>query len=190
MDQRKTNKRGQVTIFLLVGLLIAFIGVLLIIVIGFFSTNLNESLDLDIELGQVNLQEYNALTIGKFNEMVVNNADFWGLSIIFGMVLGLLIGAYFTRNSYPKVGLIIDIGTIFLAFLVSLYLSAVYSDVVIALSSSGQDFAVDHLTKTNFFILNLPIFVTIIGVIMMIVFHGAIPPKPDELNTVPNVVTG
>lgn len=190
MDERKMNNRGQIAIFLLVGLVIVFLGMILFIVLGFFSTNLYDALDIDVDLGQVNLQEYNDLTIGKFNDMVVNNADWWGLALIFGMVLGLAGGAYFTRGKFPKLGILIDIGVILGAFFVSLYLSAVYSDLVIALSSAGQDFAVDHLTRSNFFILNLPLFVTIIGVLMMILFHTGIPPKQEEINTFPEVVTG
>lgn len=183
MDERKMNKRGQVTIFLLVGLLVVFLGVLILIVLGFFSTNLYSALDKNISLGQVNLQEYNDLTIGKFNTMVVNNADFWGLALIFGMILGLFAGSYFTRNSYPKLGIILDIFVIVCAFLVSLYIKTAYSLVVTSLNSAGQSFAIDSLTGTNFFILHLPLLITIIGVIMMILFHSSMPPKPEEINS-------
>jgi hypothetical protein len=190
MDERKTNKRGQVAIFLLVGIVIAFMGVLLIIIIGFFSTHLDSALAIDTNIGQVNLKNISAQTIGKYNEMVVNNADWWGLAVIFGMILGLFGGAYFSRNQWPKIGLLIDIGAILMAFFVSLYLRAAYSSIVIAMSSAGEDFAITYLPNTNFFILNLPIFVAIIGTIMFILFHSGIPNKPDELNVVPSVVTG
>ena len=189
MDKR-INKKGQVTLFFLMALVTIFLTLLVIIIIGIVSTNINSALDIDIDLGQVNLQEYNSLTYGKYNEMVVNNADFWGLSLIIGMVLGLWGGAYFTRGRYPKLGVLIDIGIIFIAFLISLYLTSVYSSIVTALSSAGQNFAVEHLTGTNYFMLNLPIFVAIIGVIMMIIFHSSLPPKPEELNTNMDVVTG
>lgn len=190
MDKRMMNKKGQVAIFLFLGLLLIFIGAIVIIVLGFFSTNLNSALDIDVDLGQVNLKTLNAQTIGQFNLMVVNHADFWGLAIIFGMILGLFGGAYFTRNSSPKVGIILDIFIIVLVFLFSLYIRAIYSSVVTALSSAGQTFAIEHLIGTNFFILNLPIFVAIIGVIAMVIFHSSIPKKVEELNTVPEITTG
>ncbi len=189
-DKSDMNKRGQVTIFILVGLLIVFIGAIIIMVIGFFSTNLYSALDKNITLGQVNLAEYNDLTIGKFNDMVVNNADWWGIALIFGMVIGLFGGAYFTRNTYPKLGIILDIFIIVIAFLISLYLKTIYSLVVTSLSAAGQDFAIQSMQGTNYFILNLPIFIAIIGVIMMIIFHSSLPSKREELNTVPGVVTG
>ena len=190
MDKRMMNKRGQIAIFVLVGLLIIFIGAIVLMVLGFFSTNLNSALDIDVDLGQVNLKTINAQTIGQFNLMVTNHADFWGLAIIFGMILGLFGGAYFTRNSSPKIGIILDIFIIVIAFLISLYIRAVYSSVVTALSDAGQTFAIEYMTGTNFFILNLPIFIAIIGVIMMVIFHSSIPKKLEEVNTVPDIVTG
>lgn len=184
------NNKGQATMFLLVGLLIVFIGVLVLIVIGFFSVNLNNALDQNVSVGQVNLKTVNSQTIGKFNEMVINNADWWGLGLIFGMILGLWAGAYFTRNTFPLLGIFIDIGIIFISFLVSLYLRAIYSDVVISLNGAGQTFAIDYLQKTNFFVLNLPIFIAIIGIVTMVIFHMKIPQKSEELNITAPVVTG
>lgn len=189
MDERKMNKRGQITIFILYGLLIVFVGIITLIVIGFFSTNLYSALDKNITLGQVDLQYYNNATIGKFNTMVINNADFWGLALAFGMILGLFAGAYFTRNSSPKIGIIIDIFIIVIAFLVSLYIKTVYSLVVTTLNKAGESFAINYLPGTNFFLLHLPIFITIIGVVMMIIFHSSIPPKPEEINSNTTIVT-
>lgn len=176
------NKKGQSAFFLLVGLAIVFILIIIIIVIGFVSVNINSTLDKNITLGQVNLKTVNNETFSQFNTMIVDHADFWGICIIFGMVIGLWAGAYFTRNSFPKLGVIIDIGFIFLAFIFSLYLKSAYSSVVSALSSAGQTFAETSLSGTNFFILNLPIFIPIVGVVMMVLFHSGIPQKPDELN--------
>lgn len=190
MAKRKTNNRGQVTIFLLFGIVLVFLGVIILVTIGFFSTHLNDALSIDVDLGQVNLQDITAQTIGQYNTMVLENADWWGLCIIFGMVLGLWGGAYFSRNQWPRLGLIIDIGAILLAFLVSLYLSAAYSTIVVALNSAGEDFAITYLPHTSFFILNLPIFVAIIGTIMFILFHSGIPPKPEEQGIVESIVTG
>lgn len=185
------NNRGIVNMFLLVGLLIIFMGAIVLIVFGIVSININSALNQNVEIGQVNLATVNAQTIGKFNEMVVNNADFWGLGIIFGTILGLWGGAYFTRNSFPRLGIIIDIGFIFLAFLVSLYFRAIYSETVIALVNAGQTFPTDYLTRTNFIMLNLPIFIAIIGVVSMIIFYMRLPPRAEELAlTSGGVVTG
>lgn len=184
------NKKGQSTITLIMILFGLFFAIIGVIIVGIISSKINSALDQNITIGQVNLQTENAATIGKFNEMVVNNADFWGLAVIFGMIIGLFLSSYLMRNKFPKFGIIIDIFVILAAFIISLYLKAIYSSVVVALSSAGENFAINSLTHTNFFMLNLPIFVPIVGVIMMIVFHAGIPPKQDELNTIPQVVAG
>ena len=188
MDGWIKNKKGLSTIFILYGILILFIGVILLIVIGIFASNVNEALDLDIEIGQVNLREINQQTLGQFNTMVINNADWWGTAMIFGMILGLFLTSYFLRGRFPKITIIIDLFMIFAAFLVSLYLSAVYNTVVNALTSAGETFAVEHLPNTSFFILNMPLFVAIIGVVMMILFHSSIPRKQEEINNVTGII--
>ena len=188
MDEWIKNKKGLSTIFILYGILILFIGVILLIVIGTFAFHVNDALDVDIQIGQVNLQEINQQTLGSFNTMVVNNADWWGTAMIFGMILGLFLTSYFLRGKFPKITIILDLFMILTAFLVSLYLSAIYSTLVNALTSAGETFAVEHLPKTSFFILNMPLFVAVIGVIMMILFHSSIPRKREEINNVSGLI--
>lgn len=181
------NKKGISTVFILVGILIMFGILLFLIVIGSFATHMNEALDINVSIGQVNLAEVNAGTIGQFNTMIVNNADWWGVATIFGMIIGLFLSAYFARNTFPKIGVIIDIFFIIVAFIFSLYLSATYNSLVNALTSAGETFAAENLPNTSYFVLNLPIFVAVIGVIMMILFHSGIPRKSEEQNIITKI---
>lgn len=182
------DKRGISTVFILVGIMIVFGAALFLIIIGAFSVNINSALDQNVTIGNVNLKTVNEQTFGQYNTMVLNNADWWGLSIIFGMIIGLFLVSYFARNTFPKIGVVIDILMIVAAFILSLYLSASYAVVVNALSSAGQTFAQTNLEKTSFFILNLPKFVVIIGVVMMVLFYSGIPRKPEELNISQGIV--
>lgn len=182
------DRRGLSTIFILFGIFIVFSSVISLIVIGIFSVRMNEALDQNVTIGQVNLKTLNDQTFGQFNTMVVNNADWWGLSIIFGMILGLFLTSYFARNKFPKITIILDIFFIFTAFLISLYLSSIYATVVNTLSSAGENFAIVNLPKTSFFILNLPTFVAIIGVVMMVFFHSSIPRKREEIGNIQGVI--
>jgi len=182
------NKKGMSTIFILYGFLILFMGVIFIIVLGTFSVNMEKALSQNISIGQVNLKEVSDDTFGKFNTMVLDNADWWGIAIIFGMVLGLFLASYFTRDSFPKITIVLDIFMIFVAFIFSLYLSAIYSTLVTTLTTAGETFAETYLPKTSFFILNLPLFTVIIGVVMMILFHSNIPRKSEEQNRISNIV--
>lgn len=186
---RKKDKRGQTTMFIFVGLVIVLGYILFLIVLGTFAVHVNSALSQDVDIGQVNLKTVNSESFGMFNKMVVDHADFWGLSIIFGMILGLFLTAYMTRNSVSKIGILFDIFIIIAVFIVSLYLSATYSKIVNALSSAGETFTTVNLEHTSFFMLHLPIFVVIIGVVMMILFHAGIPKKTEEANTITDIVS-
>jgi hypothetical protein len=187
VDERM-NKKGISTMFLLYGIIFIFFGVVLLIVFGTVITNMNTALDQNVTIGQVNLKTINEGTFGQFNTMVVNNADWWGTALIFGMVLALFLVSYFTRNSFPKIGIIFDMFLIFATFILSLYLSAAYSTLVTALTSAGQTFAEVNLTNTSFFILNLPLFTAVIGVVMMVLFHSGIPRRPEESRIISKIV--
>ena len=174
------NKSGQSTLLMVILLVALFFGTLLLLVGGLVTTRINSALDVDVDMGQVNLREVNANTFGKFNEMVVNNADWWGMSLIFGMILGLFLSSYLLRGRVPKWGLILDIFIILFVFFISLYISSIYQTLLDGLASADITFLEDHVTKTSMFVLNLPVFVVIIGVIMMILFHSSIPKRTEE----------
>lgn len=174
------NKRGQMTMFLffiIVALLCVAIG---LFILGLISIKVNQALDQNIDIGQVNLQTLNSQTFGVLTTTFLNNADWWGTSIIFGMILGLLVSAYFLRGTYSKFGIIFDIFLIFGAFILSLYISCTYQTIIDAFSSAGEPFLETYIPKTSTFILNLPIYTIIIGVISMILFHSSIPRKAEE----------
>jgi len=174
------NNRGQMTIFIFILIMASLFAVVLLFAGGIVVVKINQALDRDLDIGQVNLETINNETFGVFTTMYTNNADWWGLSIIFGMVFGLFLSAYFVRNTLPKWGIILDIFIILVAFLLSLYVSSIYSILLDALSSAGETFMEDYTPKTAMFILNLPIFSVIIGVIMMFLFHSSIPKKREE----------
>ncbi len=180
MISKIKNKKGQSTIFMIVLLVVLFLSTILLLVGGLVTTEMNKALDIDVDMGQVNLREVNANTFGKFNEMVVNNADWWGISLIFGMVLVLFLSSYMLRGRMPKWGLILDIFIIMFVFFISLYISSIYQTLLDSLASANITFLEDHVTRTSMFVLNLPIFIVIIGVIMMILFHSSIPKRNEE----------
>lgn len=174
------GKRGQSTFLMIILVVLLFLSTLLLLVGGLVTTQINIALDKNISMGQVNLKEVNAATFGKFNEMVVINADWWGMSLIFGMIFGLFLSSYVLRGRFPKWGMILDIFIIIFVFLISLYISSIYGTLLDALASAGITFLEDHVVKTSMFVLNLPVFIVVIGVIMMILFHSSIPKRTEE----------
>ena len=174
------NNRGQMTMFLVVLLVVALSTVVLLGIGGIIVVHINDILNQDIDLGQVNLQDLNDDTFGVYTTMFLHNADWWGLAILFGLIFGLFLSAYFLRSKFPKWGLILDIFMIIGAFIVCLYISSTYNIILDALNDAGETFLEDYVTKTSMFVQNLHIFVTIIGVIMMILFHSSIPKRTEE----------
>lgn len=176
----KKNRRGQMSILAIL-LIAGLLGFLIFIFVGgVIVVKINNALNQDVEIGQVNLQNVTADTIGKVTTMYLNNADWWGVSVIFGMVLGIFISAYFLRGTVAKWGIILDIFIILALFFVSLYVSSTYKIILDAFATAGETFLEDYTPKTSIFMINLPIFIVVIGVIAMVLFHSSIPRKTEE----------
>lgn len=174
------NKRGQSTFMLFLMIFFLFAGILFLFISGVVVININNALDQDIQLGKVNLQTINSQTFGVFASMFINYADWWGLCLIIGLILGLFLSSYFTRNKFPKWGIVLDIFLIFTSFIFSLYISSSYELLINSLNSAGQTFLEDYAPKTSNFMLNLPTYIAIIGSVMMFLFHSSLPEKSEE----------
>ena len=174
------NKRGQLTALLFILLFVAFAAIILIFVVGIVFIKIDQALDQNVDIGQVNLATINSQTFGIATTTYLDNADWWGMSIIFGMIMGLLLSSYFLRGRFPKWGIILDIFIILTAFIVSLYISSTFNILVNALNEAGEPFIEQYTPKTAMFILNLPIFTVIIGALAMILFHASIPKRKEE----------
>jgi len=174
------NNKGQATIWLFALIFVVFFAILLIFIGGYVAVNMNDALDQDLDIGQVNLQTINEQTFGVFTSTYLDNADWWGTAIIFGMVMGILLSAYIMRGRFAKWGIIIDIFVILTAFFFSLYISSSYQILIDALNAAGIDFMEVYTPLSAMFILNMPIFVVIIGTLAMILFHSSIPAKKEE----------
>jgi hypothetical protein len=174
------HSKGQMTIFIAIFFLALLFGAILLVTGGMVVTKINNALDLDIDLGQVNLKDTNEETFGKVEEMYTNNADFWGMSLIIGLILGLFGASYFTRNTFPKWGIVLDIFILVAFFIFALYMSSTYQTTLDALASAEETFLEDETPKFSMFLLNLPVFVVIIGVVAMVLFHSSIPRKQEE----------
>lgn len=174
------NKKGQMTMWIFAMFVLLIVGIIFIFIGGLITIKTYNVLNIDMPIGNVNLQNMTENSFGQFYDMYVNNADWWGISLTFGMILGLFLSAYITRNTIPKWGLVFDIFIIIGAFFFSLYLSSTYSGLLNSLASANETFLEDYTPKTSTFIINLPIFTVIIGAITMFLFHSSIPKKKEE----------
>ena len=177
----KKNKRGQITMFIFFGIILVMGIIFYLLVWGIAVGKINSALNQNVSIGQVNLAQINADTIGKYNLMILNSADFMGVASIFGMILGLFLASYVTRGMLPKWGIILDIFIIISVFIFSVYMSQTYSKLIGALATANEPFLEQTIPKTSMFILNLPIFVVVIGVVMLVLFYSSIPRKKEEI---------
>ena len=179
-ERKPKNKRGQMTIFVLVAILGIFLSAIFLLVGGIVTVKMNEILSQNITMGQVNLGEINANTFGVAATTYLNNADWWGVAVIFGMIMGLFLSSYFLRNKFSKLGIILDIFIMIATFIFATYISSTYRTLLNVMASIGEDYLEVYAPKMSMFILNLPIFSVIIGVIIMILFHSSIPSRAEE----------
>lgn len=166
------NKRGLAT-FPLMGYIFTFlfialtIGILLLIFVTFDS-----ALDVDIAVGQVNLQTVNNQTLGQVTGGFVDQADNIGIAIIFGTVLTMLFSAFFFSKNESKIWIVIDIFILVFAFILAVYVSQTYDTLINA--SAYLDVFINDIPNTSKFILNLPLYVGGAGALMMILSYAGL----------------
>ena len=91
----------------------------------------------------------------------------------FGLILTMFANAYIFRGEYPKLFIIIDIILLVFAYILSVYIANTYE--ILINSTSILDVYIVNFPKSSTFILKLPLFVSIIGVIMMVLSYAGFP---------------
>ena len=135
--------------------------------------NLDSALNQNVSVGGGNnLSTINNQTFGQINDGLVNGADTIGLSIIFGMVIFMFMNAYFFGDKYPKLFLLLDIGILVIVFIMSIYVAQTYDTLIN--SSDIFDVYGDDLPRSSGIILNLPLYITAIGLFIMILTYAGI----------------
>jgi len=172
------DKRGITTIgiFTFIFTILVWIILLGVYVLIFNLTTTN--LAIDVDMGQVNLKEVVDSTMGQLNTAFLNRADTIGYIIIFGLVLNMFVNAYLFRGKFPRLFAIVDIILLVFAYIVAVYVSNSYETLINA--TSDLSVYIDNLFKSSTFILKLPTFVSIIGVIIMILSYAGFPRETEE----------
>lgn len=166
------NKKGTAVLQLFIFVFAMFF-IALFLGLTLWGFNLiNDVFDQDVEVGQVNLGEVNALTFGKMNAGFIANADTIGIVILLGMCLLMVMNGYFFGYKYPKFFLAVDILILVFVFILSVYLSQVYE--IFINSTDLFNLFIDDIPKTSTFILNLPTIIATVGALVMIVSYSGI----------------
>jgi|TARA_Y100000310_G_scaffold97876_1_gene95533 hypothetical protein len=167
------DKKGQGTSGLVEFMITCF---MIIVTIGFFVYAFNlitTSISIDQLAGQVNLSSATADTLGQINTAILDKINLIGVMILFGLVLAMMINAYFTRETVPKLFIVVDILLIILTYILSTYIANTY-ETIIALEPFSS-FFLQNLEDPSRFLLNLPEMVVVVGVLIMIITYIGLP---------------
>lgn len=173
------NKKGMATgvIFFIIAFALVFMVLLGIII---FATNqVNDALmSEDFMAGQVNFTNATASTIGQFTSGLNNSANLIGAGVLIAMFLGMMIGAFLTRGKSTKIFIAVEIIILLIAFMLSLYLSNAYQEIIMVddLSSTFTD----TMNVGSSLMLKLPLFVIVFGIITLIISYASIPRTREE----------
>jgi len=172
------NKKGGLTdlfIFMVVGIIIIFISGIFIYMGGKASDQLHETMDgMDLPSGQNTTQVLN----DTFDQVPATyNALYWiSLFLIVGMIISIFIGSYLVTTK--PVFFVPYIFITIIATIVSVGLSNAYESVI-ENTTVASTFA--GFTGSNFIMLNLPMWIAIIGIVGGIIMFVRMGSKDDEI---------
>lgn len=136
-----------------------------------------DALDVNVDIGQVNLQDVNNQTFGRMNLALMDHGDTIGLAILLSMCLLMFFSAYFFGSDNSKMWIPVDIVIIVFAFIVAVYVSQTFETLI---NLPILDVFQNELPKSSGFILNLPLIVSTLGVIIMIISYIGLKRENEE----------
>lgn len=167
----KTGVSALANVFIF--MIVMFVGVLFIGIWAYTHNIITTNLLAIGSLNGLNYSQYVADTIGVMNTALFDQLNFWGLVILFGSVIAILINAYFTRDDYPRIFFLIDFIIMVFAWILASYLSNTY-ETIIALPEFTSTFT-NNLAGASTFLLNLPVIITVVEVMAVIITYVGIP---------------
>lgn len=165
------GKKGLTTFMLII---FAFIVLLGVIMLGFalWSFNLiDDSMDVDVDIGNVNLADANNQTIGQIRDAFDSYADSIGVILIFGMAVSMILAGYIFGRRSSKLWIPIDFFILIFVFIIAVYFSQVYSFFINADPLISAIY-IDSIPKTSKFLLHLPLYVSTLGIFIMIATYA------------------
>lgn len=153
-------------------------GVLFLGIFAYIFSQFNTFLSTNIDIGAVNLQTINSQTFGAVATAFLNNVDIIAISLLLGLVMFMFITAYFKEEETHTLFIFLDIIILIFAFIFAVYLSNTYETFIT--SASVLSVFTNNLPKSSTFILNLPVYVGIIGAIGIALTYIKFPDRKEE----------
>lgn len=170
--KNKRGIQGPVTIQMFLFVIVAFLAIIFLGLYVFVFDLVTTNIGIDVDVGQVNLQDVTNQTLGKLNIALGLNADILGVILLLMMAVMMILNGFFLGRENSRLWIIGDIFILVFVFILSVYIAQIYSTFIN--STTLLDVYINDLPKSSKFILNLPIYIATIGALIMIVSYSAI----------------
>ena len=160
-------------------IVVIFIAIVFTLILGVFvygadliDTTFNS---IDFSLGDINFSDSYDDTLGQGINAFLNSADNWGIGLLLGMVVLMVLCAWVFRTD-QTLWMIGDFGILVVSVMLTVILQQAY-DSTIRSSSALFDIFSNTMIMSSTFVLNLHIIVPIIWGFIVVISYGLLKKK-------------
>lgn len=178
------NKRGKLNaVMMFVLVVLGFMGIILMGLFVYGANLIDQTmLSLDIIIGNISFLEAYNETLGIGINTLLNSADNYGLGLLLGMVVLIIISSFMFQEK-QKLWIVLEFFILIVAFILAVTIQGAYTNVINS-STELLDIYTINLIKSSTFILNLHIIVPIVWAFIVIISYGIFRKKEEF---VPNI---
>ena len=172
------NKAGRMRAVMLIVLI--FLGFFGVVIMGIFvyGANLVDQTfsSINIEIGSQNFTEVYDDTLGQGINAFLNSADNYGLGLLLGMVLLMVVIGY-SFQERQKAWFVLEFIVLIVSFIIAGIIQRAYVTVINSSTELLNIYSID-LVRSSTFILNLHIIIPVVWAFIMILVYGIFRKKP------------
>lgn len=172
MVYKKGSAIGK-SIMIFFFIFMAFMGIIILGIFTYAGNIVNQSFEsINFDIGDTNFSEVYDDTLGHGIDAALNQADNWGMTLLFGMcLLMVLCGFIFKEDN--RIWLVAEILILVVAFITAVALQGAYNQTIHSSAELLDVYSTD-LDDSSRFVLNLPWIVPILWMFIMIFSYGRI----------------
>ena len=166
------DKRGGIkTVMLFVFVFLAFFGILIIGILVYGANIVNQTFSsIDLTIGTQNFTDVYDYTLGQGVNAFLNSADNYGLMLLLGMIVLMVILGYSFQEK-QKAWMVLEFFILIIAFIIATSLQRAYNLVIHSSTELLNIYSID-LVRSSTFILNLHLILPIVWALVIILVYG------------------
>ncbi len=177
----KSGKLNAVMMFVLI--MLGFIGIVMIGIFVFGANLVDQTFgSIDVMIGDVNFTEAYDDTLGQGINAFLDNADNYGLGLLFGMVILIVISSFIFKEKH-KLWLVLEFIILIVSFIFAVTIQRAFN-TYINLNIEFLNIHSIQLINSSKFILNLPIIIPIVWAFIVILSYGLFKKKEEGFSDV------